>query len=225
VKRLNFFELNFTKKDVIVYQMADIYFSIIGSKFRHPIAMVFRKSENPKKTKYWSAFSKLYEIVKNDSNFNMYWYVEAQIKKTGKMVWPWQLPTKKAIENYHEYLEAKKVVLKSDNIKEILYALRKDAENIKDWISRNKKTISYFFEHVESGMMMSDGIYYAIMNFLSPYFLSISKSFWKVYNNLDEDVKKELPSEEELKIKRSRIKKNNVLKEKAKKYFGPEALI
>jgi len=221
----DFFKLKFSKQDMVTYQLAETYFNIVSSRYKHYIAYAFRKSNDPRETKYWHSFRKLYEIVKNDSNFNMYWYVEAQIKKTGKMVWPHQLVTKTAIENYHELLESKRVVVKSDNVKEILYALRQDAKNLHEWIKQNKRSIKSFFNDVPDGMLISDGIYYATMNFISPYFLSISKNFWRVYKTLDIDIKKELPSEEELKLKRNRIYNSDILKKKAKEYFGPEVII
>lgn len=211
---------------MIAYDLARIYFGIISSRFHHYIAYAFNRSKDPRKTKYWKVFMDLYEVVKDDSSFNMYWYVEAQIAKTGKMVWPGQLVTKQAVKNYHEFLKSKEIVVKGDDEKEIAYALQRDKEAIDDWMNQNPgKDIKDFFNDKPKGLLMSDGIYYSMMRFLSPYFLSISKNFWRAYKDLDEDMRQELPSEQELKIARSKIYQSNVLKEKAKKYFDEEVII
>ena len=111
-------------------------------------------------------------------------------------------------------------------IKDIIYALTQDKKLFQEWAAdRPGQDYEDFFGNIPDGLVMSDGIYYAIQGMLSLFFLSISKTFMGMYKNLDIDIQEEIASRGKLLVTRDKIRTNEKLKIFAKKIFEDEALL
>jgi len=226
----NLVKLKFNTKEYTIYNLARVFYNKICN--HDPTSKQqwsrFYNRTDPRKHQHWEAFEKLYEVVKDDSHFNMRWYVKSQIIHLGKnkTIWPHQLLTQKAMRNYFEYIQNRKIVVDSDKIEDIRYALTQDKKLFQEWTDDHPgQDYNDFFGNIPDGLIMSDGVYYAIQGMLSLFFLSISKTFMGMYKDLDIDIQEEIASRGKLLVTRDKIRTNEKLKIFAKKTFEDEALL
>ena len=225
----NLQELKLNVEETIIYKMAWAFYTTISD--RNPDSSrqchMFFCRKDPRLDNKWDAFQKLYNKFKDNAFFNMYWHVNAQLIHMSKnqTLWPHQLLTQKAEKNYFEYCRSRKIVLKSDSARDIMSALAQSKKLIQEWF-KNNDTTSYerLFEYISAGLLMSDGVYYAIRGMLSIFFLAISRTFLTTYKNLDIDIQQEIADTDQLIIIRNRLRSNKRVYTFAKKIFGDEIL-
>lgn len=214
---------------MIIYKLAHAFYTTISN--RNPDnsrqCHMFFCRKDPRSINKWDAFQKLYNKFKDDGFFNIYWYVKAQLIHMPKdrSLWPHQLLTQKAEKNYFEYCENRKIVVKSDKTLDMMSALAQDKKLIKEWFKDNN-TVSYtkLFEHIPAGLLISDGIFYAIQGILSICFLAISRTFLKTYKDLDIDVQQEIAETDQLVLIRNKLKSDKRAYAFAKRVFGDEII-
>ena len=89
----------------------------------------------------------------------------------------------------------------------------------------SQKDIVGFFNNKEDGSLFSKGVLFAMYQMLSPYYLAISKTFEKVYLNLDKDSQDEIINKEKYYNLRTLIKiKYNKAYMFAKKAIGSDII-
>lgn len=223
----DFYKLRLSQQEVAIYEIARAYYYFIRKRNKQ-YAISFYTCNDPRQHKDWQSFADLYEVIKNDGFFDPFWFVEAQLKNLpqGKMLWPRQLLTKKAIQNYTNYVNDRKVVVKSDKVKDIMYALAQDKKLISEWFAHHStQNYAELFQHIPQGLLFSDGIYYAMQGMLSIFFLGISKTFLETYKDLDPDVQQEIADRMELARARNKVREHEKLRQFARKHFTGEVIV
>lgn len=229
-------KIGFTPDEMVIYEYAKAFYTIVpGNNKRSPLmkfVFSFFRANDPRNCSHWKYFEKLYYKYKDYSDFDIYWFIRAQLNKLDKnqVLWPAQLLLKKAETNYKEYIESQKLIAQNANESEkaIIEALKHDYELIKNWKKDNNiKSYKELFEVRREGSIMSDGIYLCLQGMISKPFMAISKSFLDLYvnNKLDPDIKEELISKEEIKLYRGIINHNDKIKRFVKEKFASEAVI
>jgi len=224
------YKLKLNPRDLAIYDMARIFYNMMSSHDpkSHAQWANFYNASYPQKGRNWKYFEELYEVIKNDSHFNMRWFVNAQLVylEKGKTIWPAQLLTKKAMNNYFEYCNNRRITIKGDGTKDIIAALVHDKKFMREWLSDHPESdYADFFGRVPEGLVMSDGIYYAIQGMLSVFFLSISKNFNIVYLNLEPDLREEIATKGRILMSRDKVRLNKRALELARKIFKEEVLL
>lgn len=227
------FKLELSASELVIYDFAHVFYTypdleshrnkllkLQAKNFHHP-------KSDPRSHKEWHYFCDLYEVVKNDAFFKIRRFINAQLSHMteGQNFWPAQLTTRRAFKYYFEYYQSRKIIVKSNKTKDMMYALTQDKKNIQEWFDDHAKDYKNLFEYVPPGLLMSDGVYYAMQGMISILFLSISKSFKIAYDKLDVDMQQEIASRDQLTLMKNKIRENDRVKTFANKIFGDEVII
>lgn len=190
------------------YKLAKSYKSFA---YRNHIK-IFYKIENIEKTKWWPYFLKTAEMHVNDEKWDARKFIEAQFEVSA--IYPYQLKTKKAWENYIDFIGKGEI----DDELAIAKQLLNSYKLIKNWCLKNKIDFNiekYIKDPINKIMLKRN-------NGPSLYFLSISKSFRNFYNNLSEEERGEIISQEKLDLKRSIVHTYNKIWKKMKDVLKEE---
>jgi len=158
-----------------------------------------------KESKWWKHFVSCVELRSSKKEWDTKRFIDIQFNEFGKIL-PFHLPTKKAWDIYIEYYRRGEV----DKEKAVALGLLNSYKKIKKF-----GTYKDFFNDKKNML-------FVIRGELSPYFLSISRSFLKVYANLTENQKKNIISKEKLKISRAMVFSNRKILNKIKEALGKE---
>ena len=186
------------------------------------------EAKDPRKSKYWKYFEETWDLVKDDTTFDPYIFVEAQFRNVprGKEIWPAQLKTKTALKRYKEHRNSIKMVDSVSQSEQIMTNLANTFRFMKKWWKRNnlsKHDYEAFFSKEESELI-SDGMNYCLQGLISKYFMSVSSHFLAEYKALDPDMKWEIVRPDELRAYRIKLKLDDEAYDFAKDIFKGEIL-
>lgn len=157
-------------------------------------------SEAIRKSKNFKWFLETWDKYKDEQNFDAYIFIESVFKglKDGDKIFPAQLKTKKAYEKYREHKMSLKMTKKISTDKKILGDIYQTFKFLRTKIEEvNYENLRNVFFNAGDNYI-SDGVFYAMQNMLSPFYLSVSRSFHEVYEELDLDIKQEIIDKEDL---------------------------
>lgn len=175
-------------------------------------------------SKNWKYFIETREMFKNDLNFDPQIFMDSVFHNLSnqKKIFPAQLRTKKLKDQYYQY---KKDLKKRGKISSEKQLMESFASTYK-FVSRKlgKKDLDYddlysFFCVPKDGNIIPEGIFFAMQEWISPYYLSISNTFYESYFNLDEDIKEEIISLDRLQDMAAFVKMKTKAYQFAKKLF------
>ena len=175
---------------------------------------VFYKLNEIKKSKWWNHFLKTVELYANEEKWNAEEFIKSQFEAKDK-IFPFELIRKESWKIFLDYLNNK-----PKNSTEI--SIAKDLLNsynmIKNWCYKNKKEFSvedYINNPINENLLKRN-------NGPSLYFLSISKSFRKFYENLNNEDKNKIGMIEIFDLKRSIIYSYKKIWNKMKEILNEE---
>lgn len=182
-----------------------------------------------REAKNWRYFVETCEIFQNYPDFEPEIFVEAVFRTLmkGQRVYPAQLRTKKAIDAYNEYRMKMKMTTSISDEKRMMEDIANTFKYIKKKIKKDEidtNDLYRFFNEVEDNNVISEGIRSCILEMISPFYFSISKSFRIAFNNSDQDIKDEIISEQKLNNIAALVKMKTHAYKIAKKLFGNDIL-
>lgn len=217
---------NFNLKEKSIWELAQAYHSY--NKKRGLYRNFLPSKTDPRESKNWKYFEQVYTIFENDPTFDPYLFIEAQYRNIGKdkALYPAQLKTKKAIENYKEHRDNSKIIDRNSDTERILINLTDTYKFLKKWWKNNGLKIGDYesFFAIKDGEIISDGMSYCIQGMISKYFMAVSKTFNKYYYRLDPDIKWEIIPPKELKSYRVHLKLDEDAWDFAKDVFKDEVI-
>jgi len=158
------------------------------------------KIRNSKNFKY---FEEIWDMYKGDPNFDIMIFIDSVFHNLtpGKKIYPAQLKTKRVYNNYKQYRMKMKIGEKIGPSKQIMEGLATTYKLISRKLDKKKLSeddLYRFFNEPEEGEVISTGMFYAIQEMISPFYMSVSKSFRKAYFNSDKDIQDEIIDEDKL---------------------------
>lgn len=180
-----------------------------------------------RESKNWIYFSELWEIVKDDENFDIDIFMDSVFRNLskGKTIFPSQLRTKRVLENYKEYKMALKMSDKVSDEKRMMEDLATSYKFIKRKIGDvNEESLASFFNDIKDNNMISDGVFFCIQNMISPFYLAVSRSFERAYSGLDIDVREEIMDEDRFMKIRALVRIKSPVYRFAKKIFDGDII-
>lgn len=180
-------------------------------------------------SKNWTYFIETWEVYKDYQGFDPYGFIDSVFINLpkGKRIFPAQLRTKKVFEQYKNYRLKQKMGTNVSTEKQIMQHIATSYKFIKNRVGVDSLTYQdtwSFFNDVNPGNIISDGILCCIQEMISPFYLVISKSFLHAWNNLDQDIKDEIISLEKLSELQSLVKIKTKAFNFAKKAFGADII-
>jgi hypothetical protein len=180
-----------------------------------------------RESKNWAYFSDVWEIVKDDPNFDIDIFMDSVFRNLpkDKQIFPSQLRTKRVLENYKEYRMALKMSDKVSDEKKMMEDIATTAKFIKRKIGEiNSQSLTSFFNDIKDNNIISEGIFFCIQEMISPFYLVVSKSFEEAYNNLDKDIKDEIMDEDRLMTLRTLVRLKTPVYRFAKRVFDEDII-
>jgi hypothetical protein len=177
--------------------------------------------------KNWKYFYETWMIYKDINAFDPYNFIEACYRTTNKneKIYPAQLKTKKYQEQYKAYIEKLQNISNVETSKVIMQDIANSYKFIKNRIDYcDFGSIWHWFHDIEDGDYLSDGVVCAVNELLSIYYLTISKSFIKVYFTLDKDIQEEIINLQKFKHTQLLVKNNKEVYSFAKELFGDDII-
>ena len=219
-------KFNFTFKEKRIYELAQEF--MLFNRNRGDFRKYLPDKKDPRESKYWVYFERLYDLLGKKDDFDMYIFLEALYRSEDKqkILYPQQLLSKNAIIKYKEHKENKQQLNVNSTTEVIMLNLTNTKKIINRWWrknNKNKEDYESFFAPKENDFL-SDGMVYCIQGKISKYFMSISKTFNKYYMLLDNDVKSEIITANELKKCRLDVKLDQYAWSFAKEIYGKEVL-
>ena len=180
-------------------------------------------------SKNWSYFRDVYEMTADYPDFDEETFMDSVFRNlnTGEKIFPARLRTKRIIENYLDYRMKMKMSNKVSNSKKMMIDLANTYKYIKRKLKKDELEYSdlySFFNDSSDGGLLSVGIVSCIQEMISPFYLSISKSFSAAYKSLDKDVQEEIMSVNSLYNIRSLVKLKPEVYGFAKKLFKEDVI-
>lgn len=184
------------------------------------------KIRNSKNFKY---FMDVWEMYKDDPNFDVRIFMDSVFHhlRSGTKIYPAQLRTKKLYNNYKEYRMKLKMGEKVGSVKRIMEDLVRTHKNISRALDKKNLTeddLYNFFNKPKEGEVISEGLFLAINEMLSPYYMAVSKSFRKAYFSADKDVQEEIIDEDKLNNLKTLVKLKTRVHGFAIKIFGKDIM-
>lgn len=184
------------------------------------------KIRNSKNFKY---FEEVWDMYKNDPNFDIMIFIDSVFHNItpGKKIYPAQLKTKRAYNDYKQYRMKMKLGEKIGPSKQIMEGLASTYKLISRKLDKKKLSeddLNRFFNEVEDGEVISPGMFYAIQEMISPFYMSVSKSFRKAYFNADPDIQQEIIDEDKLENLKALVRLKSRVHGFAMKLFGSDIL-
>ena len=184
------------------------------------------KIRNSKNFKY---FMDVWNMYKNDQNFDIVIFMDAVFRTIprGKQIYPAQLRTKKLYSAYKEYRMRLKMSEKVGSVKRIMEDLVRSYKTISKKMDKKNLTeedLDRFFNEIPEGQLVSEGMFYAMQEMLSPYYLAVSKSFRKAYFNADKDIQDEIIDKDKLENIKALVRLKTRVHGFAKRIFGKDIL-
>lgn len=184
------------------------------------------KIRNSKNFKY---FMDVWLMYKNDQNFDIAIFIDSVFRNLprGKKIYPAQLRTKRVYNNYKEYRMRLKMSEKVGSVKRIMEDLVRTYKTIAKKMDKKHLTeddFYRFFNEVPEGQLVSEGLFFAMQEMLSPYYLAISKSFRKAYFNADKDIQEEIIDKDKLENIKALVRLKSRVHGFAKRIFGKDIL-
>ena len=155
--------------------------------------------------KNWKYFTTIADEFKYSNAFDAGQFMEAVFREYEKEKFPLpaQCVTKTAIRKYKEFREKMRNIQKDDekSCREQIYYSGKYIQSKVG--GRDIYSVERFFLDVlndEDGeaSMFTLGTYAAMSGLISPLYFSVSKSFWKAYATMDQDVRDEIMEKDRL---------------------------
>lgn len=185
--------------------------------------------------KNWEIFMDVWNKYKNQSSFNYDIFVKGAFYYRDKLksIFPRMLLSEDSDKSYKMYLD--KLIMDAsagsgeDNIVTSLTGTRKTICKILRLEANEMPTlgqIERFFTHIPKGFLVSEGVRYCLHGMISPYYLSVSKTFRKVYATLDSDIRAEIGFEKEsdMEVYVGLIRSSGKAYRAAKALFGEDIL-
>lgn len=185
-------------KEYLAFLLAKKY-RVEATKYR----IFIYRDDNVKKTKWWKYFLETAEKYYLDEDFDYEFFIKICFQTYGK-IYPSFLQGKQAEKVYRENF-----FKESTDSEKYIKELELSASSIQRWSNMNKKEMNEFFNVHYSALQNK-------INYVSPFYLPISKSFLSVYSKLTEEQKNELVSKNKLSYRRAILKSDDKLFQKAK---------
>lgn len=189
-------------------RLAEAYIKVFLGKFRYRLFSL----KNLKQTKWWSSFNKTALLFSKEEEWDPYKYT-AFLFETNDKPLPYMYVYGKNWVAYTEHLKSR---TKGDA--SLAQSILNTYIEIRDWSKKN----NYDIIAVEDFLLLPRNFMFLKRGKFSPYFLSISRSFMKIYNSLTEEEKKDIIEENDLIIKRRTVLNNEKISRKLEEVLGEE---
>jgi len=220
---------NLSLEEMRVYGVAKLY-EAMSRKFKHPTT-IFKKDADPRTARYWKAFTTFIETYKG-RNIDKGLYFKAQFKlNTGGKFIPNFLSSESSLKRYRTYLKQFKAEEKAgeDYVKNRCREIHSTYRFINEYLEDNgmdRGNYDAFFSYAEDyGDFMTVATRFAIQGYLSKHFLVMSKSFGESYLILDQDVRDQIFTKDEIKQYRLKLMNSPRIREFAVKMFGGREIV
>lgn len=199
------------------------------SKVRIPEDSDERPGDKIRNSKNFKYFMDVWNMYKSDQNFDIVIFMDAVFRTLprGKKIYPAQLRTKKLYSSYKEYRMRLKMSERVGSIKRIMEDLVRSYKTISKKLDKKDLTeedLDRFFNEIPEGQLVSEGMFYAMQEMLSPYYLAVSKSFRKAYFNADKDIQDEIIDKDKLENIKALVRLKTRVHGFAKRIFGKDIL-
>lgn len=211
------------------YKIWQIYIAYeLFAKKRNDFRKYLPIKSDPRENKNWKYFEQVYLNFSKDAMFDPYIFIEAQFRNTpkDKTIFPAQLKTKTAINNYKEHREALKIKDYIGESKAIMENLANTFRFLKKWWKKNDLPLDSYeeFFRPKNSELMSEGMLFCLQSMISKYFMSASIHFNKEYNKLDQDIKAEIIEPKDLKVYKMKLFLDKEAYDFAKQIFKNEII-
>lgn len=184
------------------------------------------KIRNSKNFKY---FQEVWEMYKEDPHFDIMIFIDSVFHNLtpGKKIYPAQLKTKRVYSDYKQYRMKMKIGEKVGPSKQIMEGLAATYKLISRKLDKkklNEHDLYKFFNEVEEGEIISPGMFYAVQEMISPFYMAVSKSFRKAYFDADKDIRDEIIDEDKLNNLKSLVKLKSRVHGFAMRLFGSDII-
>jgi len=186
-----------------------------------------RPADPIRQSKNWKYFIECWNLYIEDENFDPNNFMDAVFRNLGKdeKIFPAQLKTKKVMEQYHDYRIRIKMTKTISTEKKMLQDIANSYKFIKNRIGEcDYASIWEWFNDIQPGQYISDGVLCAIQEMISPFYFTVSKSFMKAYYNLDKDIQDEIINIQEFNILQSLVKVKPEVFTFVKELFGDDII-
>lgn len=185
-------------KEYLAFLLAKKY-RVEATKYR----IFIYRDDNVKTTKWWKYFLETAEKYYLDEDFDYDFFIKICFQTYGK-IYPSFLQGKQAEKAYKENF-----FKESTNSEKYIKELELSVSSIQRWCNMNKKKSSDFFNVHYSALQNK-------IDYVSPFYLPISRSFLSVYSKLTEDQKNDLIPKNKLSYRRAILKSDSQLFDKVK---------
>jgi hypothetical protein len=189
-------------------KLAEAYIKLFLGKFRYRLFSL----KTLKESKWWSSFFKAASSFSQEEEWDPYKYTSYLFGIIDKP-FPFMYVYGKNWTGYTDYIRSR---TKGDA--SVAKSLLTTYIEIRDWSKKETYDIiavEAFFTVPNNFMFLKRGKY-------SPYFLSISRSFMRIYNSLTEKEKNSIISQDDLIIKRRTVLNNKKISQKLCEILGEE---
>lgn len=228
-----------TYDEKMAYKIADQFtrYTMKRGQYNRWIASAESNPQDPdiapgdkiRSSKNFRYFLDVWNMYKNDSSFDIIIFIESVFHNLprNKKIYPAQLKTKRVYNNYKEYRMRNKMSERIGTVKRVMEDLARTYKLIKKKIdveTLTEKDLYHFFNDVPEGQLLSEGAFLAIQEMISPFYMAISKSFRKMYFNLDKDVQDEIIDKDKLNNIMALMRLKSRLHGFAKRLFGKDVI-
>lgn len=189
-------------------KLAEAYLKFFLGRFRYRLFSL----KDVKGTKWWSSFYKAASSFSKEKEWNAYEYAFF-IFEINEKPFPFMFVYGKNWIAYKEHIQAR---TKGENT--VATSLLNTFNEIKGWSRKNGYeglAVEDFFSNPNNFVFLKRGKF-------SPYFLSVSRSFIKIYNSLTEEEKNDIITENDIVIKRRTVLDNKKISQKLIEVLGEE---
>lgn len=188
-----------------------------------------RPGDKIRNSKNFQYFVDVWEMYKSDQNFDISIFIDSVFRNLprDKKIYPAQLRTKRIYNNYKEYRMRLKMSERVGSVKRIMEDMVRSYKTISKKVGKKELTdedLDRFFNEIPDGQLVSEGLFFAMQEMLSPYYLAVSKSFRKAYFNADKDIQEEIIDKDKLENIKALVRLKTRVHGFARRIFGKDIL-
>lgn len=224
-------KFKFSDRDKSIYNLY-LTFQKYYQKYFNNVKNFMPKNTDPRKTRSWKSFEFLQQVVERYEQVIPEKFILAQIlwckeKSASGVCNPSFISSERAIDRYEWFLKYGERLINEDNI-----------DNTETYIEIIKQNAIFLFKEMKIGkfktyremFLHKKGIYpnicsWVMFSKIDNIFLSISRTYYEIYNTLDADVKDSVPDPKTFVDLKRRMMLNPKLRSVCKQVFKNECLI